>query len=57
MASTTVPDSFVRMRFRPLTAVEEAVRRYPEDPMPWYELGEWRASEPWPIAGPPAASL
>ena len=33
---TADPDSFVRLKFRSLTAVEEAVRRYPEDPMPWY---------------------
>ena len=53
----TEPEAWVRMRFRVLTAVEEAVRRYPEDPMPWLELGEWRSHEPWPIAGPPAVSL
>jgi hypothetical protein len=45
------------MRLQPLTAVEEAVRRYPEDPMVWYELGEWRHHEDWPNAGPPAAAL
>jgi hypothetical protein len=40
------------------TPVEEAVRRYPEDPTVWYELGEWRMNhEPWPIARPPAVSL
>ena len=27
------------MKFRMVTAVEEAVRRYPEDPMAWYALG------------------
>jgi tetratricopeptide (TPR) repeat protein len=25
--------------------------------MAWYDLGEWRTDEPWPIAGPPAVSL
>jgi tetratricopeptide (TPR) repeat protein len=48
------------MKFRALTAVEEAVRRYPKDPMSWYVLGEWRmpsGHEPWPIARPPTASL
>jgi eukaryotic-like serine/threonine-protein kinase len=53
----TQPEAWIRMRFRVLTAVEEAVRRYPEDPMPWFNLGERRLHEPWPIAGPPDASL
>jgi eukaryotic-like serine/threonine-protein kinase len=54
----TEPEAMARMWLRVLTPVEEAVRRYPEDPMSWYELGEWRMShEPWPIAGPPAVSL
>ena len=38
----TEPEAFVRMKFRAVAAVEEAVRRYPEDPMAWYVLGEWR---------------
>jgi eukaryotic-like serine/threonine-protein kinase len=57
---TTEPEAWVRMKFRMVTAVEEAVRRYPEDPMAWYALGEQRMTnghEPWPIAQPPAASL
>jgi serine/threonine-protein kinase len=53
----TDPETYVGMRFRGLTAVEEEVRRYPEDPLFWYDLGEWRMHEDWPIAGPPAASL
>jgi len=56
----TEPEAWVRMKFRMVTAVEEAVRRYPEDPMAWYALGELRmhgGHEPWPIARPPAASL
>jgi hypothetical protein len=42
-----------------VTAVEEAARRYPEDPMAWYALGEQRMynHEPFPIGRPPAASL
>ena len=49
----------VGMKFRALTAVEEAVRRYPDDPTAWYVLGEWRMLDHcgWPIAGPPAGSL
>jgi hypothetical protein len=54
---TTEPDAFVRMTFRGLAAVEEAVRRYPEDPLPLYQLAEWRMHDAWPIAVPPAASL
>ena len=53
----TEPEAYVRLKFRSVPAVEEAVRRYPEDPMAWYELGNWRMSEPWPIAAPPAVSL
>jgi len=55
----TEPEAWVRMKFRMVTAVEEAVRRYPEDPMAWYALGELRHRdhESWPIARPPAASL
>ena len=54
-----MPEAYVRMKFRAVAAAEEAVRRYPEDPMAWYALGEWRMRrhEPWPIAGPPAVSL
>ena len=54
----TEPEAMARMWLRVLTPVEEAVRRYPEDPMVWYELGEWRMNhEPWPIAAPPDVSL
>ena len=54
----TEAEDWARMWMRVSTAVEEAVRRYPEDPMVWYEHGEWRMShEPWPIAAPPAVSL
>ncbi|HTG49455.1 MAG TPA: tetratricopeptide repeat protein, partial [Gemmatimonadales bacterium] len=56
-AEASDPETYVRMKFRALTTVEEAVRRYPEDPMAWYDLGEWRTDEPWPIRGPPAVSL
>jgi eukaryotic-like serine/threonine-protein kinase len=56
----TEPEAWARMRLQQLTTVEEAVRRYPKDPMVWYELGEWRmwsGHDPWPLAGPPAVSL
>ncbi|HEX6104459.1 MAG TPA: serine/threonine-protein kinase [Gemmatimonadales bacterium] len=55
----TEPEEYARRKFRALAAVEEAVRRYPEDPMAWYALGEWRLAthDAWPIAVPPAVSL
>ena len=57
-AEVTDPEAFVHLKFRAVSAAEEAVRRYPEDPASWYALGEWRMNhEPWPIAGPPAVSL
>jgi eukaryotic-like serine/threonine-protein kinase len=59
-AEASDPETYVRMKFRTLTTVEEAVRRYPEDPMAWHVLGEWRmpgGHMPWPIASPPAKSL
>jgi eukaryotic-like serine/threonine-protein kinase len=57
-AEVTDAEAFVHLKFRAVSAAEEAVRRYPEDPVSWYALGEWRMNhEPWPIAGPPAVSL
>ncbi len=57
-AEVTDAEAFVHLKFRAVSAAEEAVRRYPEDPVSWYALGEWRMDhEPWPIAGPPAVSL
>ena len=57
-AEVTDAEAFVHLKFRAVSAAEEAVRRYPEDPVSWYALGEWRTGhEPWPIAGPPAVSL
>ena len=47
-----MPEAFVRLKFRAVSAVEEAVRRYPEDPMSWYALGEWRmATSRGPLPG------
>jgi serine/threonine-protein kinase len=53
----TDPETYVRMKFRALSTVEEAVRRYPEDPISWYTLGEMRMHEDWPFAAPPTVSL
>jgi serine/threonine-protein kinase len=54
---TADPNSFVRLRFGSLAALEEAVRRYPEDPLPWYWLGEERHDAPWPIQTPPSTAM
>ena len=51
------PDSFVRLIFGAQAAVEEAVRRYPDDPLPWYSLGEERHDAPYPIQTPPSTSM
>ncbi|HEX6106412.1 MAG TPA: BTAD domain-containing putative transcriptional regulator [Gemmatimonadales bacterium] len=51
------PDSFVGLRFRSMAAVEEAVRRYPKDPLAWYWLGEERHDAPWPIQTPPSTAM
>jgi eukaryotic-like serine/threonine-protein kinase len=55
----TEPEEYARMKFRAVGAVEEVVRRYPEDPKAWYWLAEWRMAThaAWPIAVPPAVSL
>jgi serine/threonine-protein kinase len=43
--------------FRSMAALEEAVRRYPEDPEAWYALGEARYHMDAPIGTPPARVL
>jgi serine/threonine-protein kinase len=53
---TTVRD-FVASPFRAMAALEEAVRRYPQDPEAWYALGEARDHMSRPLATPPAQTL
>jgi eukaryotic-like serine/threonine-protein kinase len=53
---TTVRD-FVTSPFRAMAALEEAVRRYPQDPEAWYALGEARYHLPRPVATAPAQTL
>jgi serine/threonine-protein kinase len=50
------PDTLISLMFRSVNAIEEAARRYPEDPLPWYVLGEKRYHESWPIHEPPSAA-
>jgi tetratricopeptide (TPR) repeat protein len=52
--AATDPGDFVNFSFRSLTALEEAVRRYPGDPEVWYTLGEKRSHSPRPIGTSPA---
>ena len=47
----------VASRYRAVAVNEEAVRRYPDDPEVWYELGETRNHEPAPIRGAPDVQL
>ncbi|HUR94267.1 MAG TPA: protein kinase, partial [Gemmatimonadales bacterium] len=51
------PDSFVHLLFGAQAAVEEVVRRYPDDPMAWYWLAEERHDAPWPIQTPPSTAM
>jgi tetratricopeptide (TPR) repeat protein len=53
----TDPADLVRFRYRALSILEEAVRRYPGDPEMWLELGEARFHAPPPLGGVPAPAL
>jgi serine/threonine-protein kinase len=55
--AATDPEAYVGFNFRSLTALEEAVRRYPGDPEAWYILGEVRRHAPFPIGAPPATTF
>ncbi|HEY9015630.1 MAG TPA: hypothetical protein VIM84_11275, partial [Gemmatimonadales bacterium] len=47
----------VRIRYRSLSTLEEAARRYPGDPEVWLALGETRQHSPPPLGEQPAAAL
>jgi serine/threonine-protein kinase len=53
----TTERDFVASRFRSMATLEEAVRRYPQDPEAWYALGEARFHMAHPLATPPAQTL
>jgi tetratricopeptide (TPR) repeat protein len=55
--AATDPGAYVGFQFRRLDALEEAVRRYPEDPEAWYVLGETRMHWAFPIRTPPATTF
>jgi serine/threonine-protein kinase len=53
----TDPADLIRFKYRALSIVEEAVRRYPGDPEMWLELGEARFHDAPPLGGVPASAL
>jgi serine/threonine-protein kinase len=53
----TDPADLIRYSYRWLATLEEAARRYPEDPEVWYQLGEARLHSEPPLGGTPAQTL
>ncbi|HEX3235919.1 MAG TPA: BTAD domain-containing putative transcriptional regulator [Gemmatimonadales bacterium] len=53
----TDPAVLVRFSYRQLSSLEEAVRRYPDDPELWLELGEARFHDHPPLGGVPGPAL
>jgi DNA-binding SARP family transcriptional activator/TolB-like protein len=53
----TDPADLIRFRYRDLSTLEEAARRYPGDPEVWYELGDTRFHSEPPLGGAPAPVL
>jgi eukaryotic-like serine/threonine-protein kinase len=53
----TDPADLIRFKYRALSTLEEAVRRYPGDPEVWLDLGEARFHQPAPLGGVPAPAL
>jgi eukaryotic-like serine/threonine-protein kinase len=53
----TDPADLIRFSYRALSTLEEAARRYPDDPEVWYELGDARFHNTAPLGGIPAQSL
>jgi DNA-binding SARP family transcriptional activator len=53
----TDPADLIRFRYRWFSTLEEAARRYPEDPEVWYRLGDARFHGDPPLWGPPAQAL
>jgi serine/threonine-protein kinase len=47
----------IRFSYRTLSTLEDAARRYPDDPEVWYELGDARYHNNAPLGGSPAAAL
>ncbi|MGH7514388.1 MAG: protein kinase domain-containing protein [Gemmatimonadales bacterium] len=55
----TIPAAadLIRYRYRALSVLEEAARRYPADPEVWLSLGETRNHSPPPLGAQPASAL
>jgi tetratricopeptide (TPR) repeat protein len=53
----TMPEDEIRFRFRAKATVEEALRRFPEDPEVWYWVGEGRFHDDLPLGAPPAQAF
>jgi tetratricopeptide (TPR) repeat protein len=51
------PDSLIAAVGRAVATLEEAARRYPDDPEVWYELGELRSHEQPPFGHDPARAM
>jgi serine/threonine-protein kinase len=47
----------IRYSYRTLSTLEEAARRYPDDPEVWYQVGDARFHNNPPLGGTPAAAL
>jgi serine/threonine-protein kinase len=54
---TADPADLIRFRYRALSLLEEAARRYPDDPEVWLALGEIRHHGNPPLGGTPAPAL
>lgn len=53
----TNPADLIRFTYRWFSTLEEAARRYPEDPEVWYRLGDARFHDTPPLGGVPAQAL
>ena len=51
------PADLIRFSYRWFSTLEEAARRYPEDPEIWYRLGDARFHSEPPFGGPPGPAL
>ena len=50
-ADAVTPEGLVDGYWRSVRSLEELARRYPEDPVVWYDLGERRMHAPPPLGG------
>jgi DNA-binding SARP family transcriptional activator len=51
------PADLIRFTYRWYSTLEEAARRYPQDPEVWYRLGDALVHSNLPLGGPPAQAL